>query len=68
MLNAVLEILAELRSKGFLPTSGRSIHYKLLAKNVLTSTRKGGYIYGTRRGSSKLLSKLLTDARSAGLI
>jgi hypothetical protein len=68
MLNAVLEIMAELRSKGFLPTSGRSIHYKLLAKNVLTSKRKGGYIYGTRPGSSALLSKLLTDARSAGLI
>jgi hypothetical protein len=68
MLNAVMEIMEELRSKGFLPTSGRSIHYKLLAKGVPTSKRKGGYIYGTRPGSSALLSKLLTDARSAGLI
>jgi len=68
MLKAVLEILAELRSNNFLPTSGRSIHYKLLAKNVRTSNRKNGYIYGTRPGSSQLLSKLLTDARSAGLI
>ena len=68
MLKAVLEILAELRSNNFLPTSGRSIHYKLLAKNVRTSNRKNGYIYGTRPGSSSLLSKLLTDARSAGLI
>jgi hypothetical protein len=68
MLNAVLEILAELRGNNFLPTSGRSIHYKLLAKNVRTSNRKNGYIYGTRPGSSSLLSKLLTDARSAGLI
>jgi hypothetical protein len=51
-----------------LPTSGRSIHYKLLAKNVRTSARKSGYLYGTRPGSSALLSKLLTDARSAGLI
>jgi hypothetical protein len=68
MLKAVLEILAELRSNKFLPTSGRSIHYKLLAKNVRTSNRKNGYIYGTRPGSSSLLSKLLTDARSAGLI
>ena len=68
MLKAVLEILAELRSNNFLPTSGRSIHYKLLAKKVRTSNRKNGYIYGTRPGSSALLSKLLTDARSAGLI
>lgn len=68
MLKAVLEILADLRSNHFLPTSGRGIHYKLLAKNVRTSTRKNGYIYGTRPSSSQLLSKLLTDARSAGLI
>jgi hypothetical protein len=68
MLKAVLQILAELRSNKFLPTSGRSIHYKLLAKHVRTSNRKNGYIYGTRPGSSSLLSKLLTDARSAGLI
>jgi hypothetical protein len=68
MLNAVLEILAEVRGNGFLPTGGRNIHYKLLAKCVLTSSRKNGYIYGTRPGSDALLSKLLTDARSAGLI
>jgi hypothetical protein len=68
MLNAVLDILEELRAADFLPTSGRSIHYKLLAKNVRTSARKNGYIYGTRPGSASLLSKLLTDARSAGLI
>ena len=68
MLAAVVEILAELRERQFLPTSGRSIHYKLLARNVRTSARKSGYRYGTRPGSSALLSKLLTDARSAGLI
>jgi len=68
MLTAVQEILADLREKNLLPVSGRSLHYKLLAKGVLTSTRKNGYIYGTRPGSSALLSKLLTDARSAGLI
>ena len=68
MLSAVLGILAELRSKNFLPTSGRSIHYKLLQMRVRTSARKNGYIYGTRPGSASLLSKLLTDARSAGLI
>ncbi len=68
MLNAVLDILAELRSRNFLPTSGRSIHYKLLQMKVRTSARKNGYIYGTRPGSASLLSKLLTDARSAGLI
>ena len=48
MLAAVLGILAELRSKNFLPTSGRSIHYKLLQMKVRTSARKNGYIYGTR--------------------
>ena len=68
MLNAVLDILAEKRAKGYLPTSGRHIHYSLLQKKVRTSKRKNGYIYGTRPGSSSLLSKLLTDARSAGLI
>ena len=68
MLKAVLSILGDLRAADFLPTSGRSIHYKLLAKNVRTSARKSGYIYGTRPGSASLLSKLLTDARSAGLI
>lgn len=68
MLAAVVEILEEKRQANYLPTSGRSIHYKLLAKNVRTSTRKNGYTYGTRPGSSALLSKLLTDARSAGLI
>ncbi len=68
MLKAVMGILAELRSQNFLPTSGRSIHYKLLQMKVRTSARKNGYIYGTRPGSASLLSKLLTDARSAGLI
>ena len=68
MLAAVLGILAELRSRNFLPTSGRSIHYKLLQMKVRTSARKNSYIYGTRPGSASLLSKLLTDARSAGLI
>lgn len=68
MLTAVLGILADLRRRNFLPTSGRSIHYKLLQMKVRTSARKNGYIYGTRPGSASLLSKLLTDARSAGLI
>jgi hypothetical protein len=68
MLNAVLEIVEAKRAAGYLPTSGRHIHYSLLAKKVRTSARSNGYIYGTRPGSSTLLSKLLTDARSAGLI
>jgi len=67
-LKAALEIIEAKRADGYLPTSGRHIHYSLLAKNVRTSTRKNGYVYGTRPGSSTLLSKLLTDARSAGLI
>jgi hypothetical protein len=68
MLKAVLEIIEAKRANNYLPTSGRHIHYNLLAKKVRTSTRKNGYVYGTRPGSSTLLSKLLTDARSAGLI
>jgi hypothetical protein len=68
LLNAVLDIIQEKREAGYLPTGGRNIHYALLGRKVRTSTRKNGYIYGTRRGSADLLSKLLTDARSAGLI
>ena len=68
MLDAVLAILEEKRKAGFLPTSGRHIHYSLFNKKVRTSSRKTGYIYGTRRGSDALMSKLLTDARSSGLI
>jgi hypothetical protein len=79
-LKAVLGIIAEKRRNGYLPTSGRHIHYSLLRLNVRTSKRKNGYIYGkaparhnsdgTKKPdpSSTLLSKLLTDARSAGLI
>ena len=68
MLKAVLEIIEAKRAAGYLPTSGRHIHYNLLNKGVRTSTRKNGYVYGTKPGSSSLLSKLLTDGRSAGLI
>jgi hypothetical protein len=80
MLYAVLDIIAEYRRDNFIPASSRSIHYDLLKRNVRTSSRKNGYIYGkqpvkfNRNGSKKpdgsdgLLSKLLTDARSAGLI
>lgn len=68
LLTTVMEIIEEKRKAGYLPTSGRSIHYQLLARKVLTSTRSSGYIYGTRPGSADLLSKLITDARSAGLI
>jgi hypothetical protein len=68
ILRVVREIIEEKRSNNFLPTSERSIHYRLLAKQVRTSNRKNGYIYGTKPGSASLLSKLLTDARSAGLI
>ena len=49
LLNAVIEILAELRGKDHLPTSSRHIHYKLLAKQVRTSSYANGYIYGTRQ-------------------
>jgi hypothetical protein len=68
LLNAVLEIIEELRAKDHLPTSSRHIHYKLLSKQVRTSNYANGYVYGTRPGSSDALSKLLTDARSEGII
>jgi hypothetical protein len=68
MLAAVIEILEEKRANGYLPTSGRHIQYSLLRRKIRTSTRKNGYAYGTKPGSDALLSKLLTDARSAGLI
>ncbi|MEI8040846.1 MAG: ParB N-terminal domain-containing protein [Verrucomicrobiota bacterium] len=47
MLKAVLEILEAKRADGYLPTSGRHVHYNLLAKQVRTSPRRNGYIYGT---------------------
>ena len=68
LLRAVKEILQEKRENDFLPTSGRHIHYSLLARKVRTSTRKNGHIYGTGPNDAALLSKLLTDARSAGEI
>jgi hypothetical protein len=68
LLKAVKEILREKRANDFLPTSGRHIHYSLLARKVRTSTRKNGHIYGTGPNDAALLSKLLTDARSAGEI
>lgn len=69
MLSAAIDIILEYRREmGNVAIAGRSIHYQLLSKQVRTSTYKTGYIYGTRPGSADLLSKLLTDARSAGLI
>lgn len=68
MLQAVLKVLDELRAKNMLPVSARHLHYRLLPLKVLTSNSKAGYIYGTRKGSAKLLSVLMTDARSEGII
>ncbi len=69
MLDAVLEIIAEFRREmGPVCMTGRQVHYKLLNRKVRTSTSRAGYVYGTRRQSSKLLSRLLTDARSFGII
>ncbi len=68
LLKAVQDILQEKRDNNFLPTSGRHIHYSLLARKVRTSTRKNGHIYGSGPNDAALLSKLLTDARSAGEI
>ena len=79
LLDAVLQIIERLRVGGFLPTSARHIHYQLLPMKVRTSAGRAGYIYGTQKPSKpgqkettqrsdKLLSKLLCDARSEGLI
>jgi hypothetical protein len=69
MLEAALDIIAEFRREmGAVCMTGRQVHYKLLNRKVRTSTSRAGYVYGTRRQSAKLLSRLLTDARSFGLI
>ncbi len=74
LLEAVLQIIERLREGGHLPNTGRHIHYQLGQMKVRTSAGKAGFIYGTERPgknkfpSDKLLSKLLTDARSAGII
>lgn len=68
LLDAVTAILEELRKNRLLPTSARHIHYKLLAVGPLTSKGIKGHRYGTEGGDSEKLGKLLTDARSAGLI
>ncbi len=67
-LGAVIEILHDLEDRDMLPISARHIHYKLLAGGVRTSAGKAGHPYGTKQSDCKLLSKLLTDARSAGII
>lgn len=67
-LDAVIKILEDLEERKMLPISARHIHYKLLAGGVRTSAGKAGHPYGTKQSDSKLLSKLLTDARSAGHI
>ena len=79
LLEAVLDILKKYRATlGDIPCTGRHIHYQLLGRNVPTSTYDSGFIYGTTRKNRKgeqtkdrgegALSKLLTDARSAGII
>jgi len=69
MLHAAIEIMKNFRAEfGPLPMSGRGIHYQLLQRKVRTSTTKRGRIYDNTQQSTKLLSKLLTDARSFGLI
>jgi hypothetical protein len=79
-LSAVLGILNGLHEDGELPTGGRSIHYLLLQAKVKTSTYANGYVYGEHwvkekktgkivlKDSSPALYKLLSDARSEGII
>jgi hypothetical protein len=69
LLDAVITILKDLRGREMLPTTGRHIHYKLLAGAPPVSKGRKGHPYGTDpKGDPGKLSKLLTDARSAGLI
>lgn len=80
-LQAILGILERKRADGYLPTSERHIHYSLLPLRVKTSKRNNGHVYGVvpaglsneeqqkvRNVQRGLLSKILTDARSKGLI
>jgi hypothetical protein len=78
-LDAVLDIIRTYRNNmGDVAISSRHIHYQLLAKKVRTSNYKNAGIYGEQKYNSKsepvgdrgegLLSKLLCDARSAGII
>lgn len=67
-LAAVHAILADLEGRGLLPVSARTLHYKLLPLGVRTSNTKKGHPYVNDKPSNQLLSVLLTDARSAGLI
>lgn len=66
--DAVVEILKTLNQQGMLPVEGRVIHYRLLNKRPMTSAGRKGHPYGTKNTDDSLLSKLLTDARSAGMI
>ncbi|MCX6880757.1 MAG: ParB N-terminal domain-containing protein [Verrucomicrobia bacterium] len=68
LLAAVQVILQDLANRDLLPTSARHIHYRLLSVGPLTSKGVKGHPYGTGKDDSEKLGKLLTDARSAGLI
>ena len=66
-LAAVRKILDE--KKRFLPLTGRQIHYLLLNDPPLRdASKKKPLRYGNNPGSSKALSKLLTDARVSAQI
>jgi hypothetical protein len=68
-LAAVIEILESLLDRDMLPTSERHINYKLLGIAPRVSKGRKGIPYGTDpKGDPGKLSKLLTDARSAGII
>jgi hypothetical protein len=68
IFEAVVTILGDFNQRRLLPVSVRGIHYKLLAMKVETSSQKRGHLYGTGGNDSKTLSRLITDARSWGLI
>ena len=68
IFEAVVAILKDFNRRGMLPVSVRAVHYRLLSMKVETSSQKRGHPYGTGGSDSKLLSRLITDARSWGLI
>jgi len=68
MYREVVSILKDFVKRKFAPVSVRAVHYRLLAAKVRTSTYKSGHVYGSAGRDSGILSKLVTDARSLGLI
>ncbi len=68
LFEAAYAVLHDLHEADLLPVSVRHVHYKLLRSAPRTSSGKRGHPYGRHKDDCAKLSKLLTDARSAGLV